>query len=164
MSNETSIETKVAVFGAGCFWGVEETFRTLAGVIETEVGYAGGKNAQVTYEEVCTDTTGHAEVIKITYNPNIIRYENLLDTFFHNHNPTTLNRQGVDVGTQYRSVIFYLDEEQRIEGQKAIENLNNSGKFRDPIVTQLEIFKNYVKAEDYHQKYLLKRGLSSCSL
>lgn len=162
MSNETSNENQIAVFGAGCFWGVEETFRTLAGVVETEVGYAGGKSDQTTYEEVCTDTTGHAEVIKITYNPNVIKFENLLDVFFKNHNPTTLNRQGVDVGSQYRSVIFYLDEDQRVEGEKAIKELDESNRFPNPVVTKLEAFKNYVKAEEYHQKYLKKKGLTSC--
>ncbi|WP_419173046.1 peptide-methionine (S)-S-oxide reductase MsrA [Halobacteriovorax sp.] len=162
MSNETSNENQIAVFGAGCFWGVEETFRTLAGVVETEVGYAGGKSDQTTYEEVCTDTTGHAEVIKITYNPNVIKFENLLDVFFKNHNPTTLNRQGVDVGSQYRSVIFYLDEDQRVQGEKAINDLDESNRFPNPVVTKLEAFKNYVKAEEYHQKYLKKKGLTSC--
>ncbi|EPZ52161.1 peptide-methionine (S)-S-oxide reductase [Bacteriovorax sp. BAL6_X] len=155
---------EVAVFGAGCFWGVEETFRKLAGVIETEVGYAGGNSDQTTYEEVCTDTTGHAEVVKITYDPSIIKFENLLDVFFNNHNPTTLNRQGVDVGSQYRSVIFYGNEEQKEAGVKAIKELEESGCFKNPIVTKLELLNNYIKAEEYHQKYLKKKGLTSCSL
>ncbi|MFG1592122.1 peptide-methionine (S)-S-oxide reductase MsrA [Halobacteriovorax sp. CON-3] len=155
---------EVAVFGAGCFWGVEETFRKLAGVVETEVGYAGGNSDHTTYEEVCTDTTGHAEVVKITYDPSIIKFENLLDIFFNNHNPTTLDRQGVDVGSQYRSVIFYSNEVQKEAGAKAIKELEESGCFKNPIVTKLELLNNYIKAEEYHQKYLKKKGLTSCSL
>lgn len=163
-TESTNTESKVAVFGAGCFWGVEETFRTLAGVLETEVGYAGGNSSHTTYEQVCTDTTGHAEVIKITFDPSIITFNDLIGVFFNNHNPTTLNRQGPDEGTQYRSVIFYLDEEQRELGENAIAQADRSGNYRNPVVTKLELFKNYVKAEEYHQKYLKKKGISSCSL
>ncbi len=155
---------QIAVFGAGCFWGVEETFRTLAGVSETEVGYAGGNCSETTYEQVCTGETDHAEVIKITFDPSIITFNNLLDVFFENHNPTTLNRQGPDEGTQYRSVVFFLNDEQKELAQKAIEAADKSGKFSNPVVTKLEIFKNYVKAEEYHQKYLQKKGLTSCKL
>ncbi len=153
-----------ATFGAGCFWGVEETFRTLKGVTETSVGYAGGKTDNPTYQDVCTDSTGHAEVVQVTYDPAAISFEALLEVFFSNHNPTQLNRQGPDVGTQYRSVVFTSDDLEKEITLKKIDELNTSGRFRTPIVTTIEPEAPYWPAEDYHQKYLLKRGLTSCHI
>lgn len=154
----------IATFGAGCFWGVEETFRKLPGVINTEVGYMGGTIENPTYEEVCTDKTGHAEVVKIEYDPNEISYEQLLEVFWTCHDPTTLNRQGPDVGTQYRSVIFYHNEEQRKLAEASKKEWDASGRFKDPIVTQIVPASIFWRAEEYHQRYLQKRGLDSCSL
>lgn len=156
--------TELATFGAGCFWGVEETFRTLPGVIETAVGYEGGTLANPTYEDVCTHTTGHAEVVQVTYDPKKISYEKLLEVFFDNHNPTTLNRQGPDVGDQYRSVIFYHSPEQQKTAQESKDALTKSGKFRDTIVTRIDPAQTFYRAEDYHQKYLMKRGETSCHI
>jgi len=154
----------VATFGAGCFWGVEETFRKLPGVIDTEVGYMGGNKENPTYEEVCTDTTGHAEVVKIEYNPEEISYAQLLEVFWNNHNPTTLNRQGPDVGTQYRSVIFYYTEEQKRLAEASKKELDESGRYKNPIVTEIVPADTFWRAEEYHQRYLQKRGLDSCQL
>jgi peptide-methionine (S)-S-oxide reductase len=151
-----------AMFGAGCFWGVEETFRTLPGVISTAVGYSGGKTKNPSYEQVCTDRTGHAEVVKIDYDPDVISYEKLLDVFFSNHNPTQLNRQGPDVGTQYRSAVFYFDEGQRQAAEKAKSELAAGKKYNKPIVTEITPAAEFYPAEEYHQKYLQKRGRSSC--
>lgn len=153
-----------ATFGAGCFWGVEEFFRTLDGVSETTVGYMGGTTDAPTYEDVCTDTTGHAEVVQVEYDPDVISFDALVDVFFENHNPTQLNRQGPDVGKQYRSVIFYADETQKQIAEQKIAALSNAGRFNKPIVTTLEPLTNYWLAEEYHQKYLAKRGLSSCHI
>ncbi len=153
-----------ALFGAGCFWGVEKTFSDLDGVSATEVGYAGGDTQNPSYEDVCTDTTGHAEVVKITYDPATISFEALLKVFFENHNPTTLNQQGPDVGSQYRSVVFYYDNTQKDAAEKAVKDEQASGKWRNPVVTQVVAYSNYFPAEDYHQKYLDKRGLSVCHI
>lgn len=153
-----------ATFGAGCFWGVEEVFRTLDGVAETSVGYAGGQVDNPTYEQVCTDRTGHAEVVRVTYDPEVVSYETLLDVFFDNHNPTQLNRQGPDVGTQYRSVVFTSDESEKTAVASKINALSESGRFAKPIVTTIEPEAPYWPAEEYHQKYLQKRGLSSCHI
>lgn len=153
-----------ATFGAGCFWGVEEVFRTLDGVSETSVGYAGGKTDNPTYQEVCTDRTGHAEVVRVSYDPSVIGYDKLLDVFFDNHNPTQLNRQGPDVGTQYRSVVFTSDETERTLTQQKIAALDASGRFKKPIATTIEPEAPYWPAEEYHQKYLLKRGMTSCHI
>lgn len=156
--------SEIAIFGAGCFWGVEERFRELPGVLNTEVGYSGGKLPEPTYKEVCTDTTGHAEVVKIEFDPSRVSFEELLDVFWTSHNPTTLNRQGPDFGTQYRSVVFYTTEEQKniaLISKKKQEDLK---RFKDPIVTIIEEYSNYFKAEEYHQKYLHKKGVSSCSI
>lgn len=153
-----------ATFGAGCFWGVEETFRTLDGVAETSVGYAGGKTDNPTYQDVCTDSTGHAEVVQVTYDPDVVSFESLLEVFFANHNPTQLNRQGPDVGTQYRSVVFTSDDVEKEITVKKIDEINASGRLRTPIVTTIEPEAPYWPAEDYHQKYLLKRGLTSCHI
>ncbi len=156
------MQNSLATFAAGCFWGVEETFLTTPGVIKTEVGYAGGNVNDVTYEMVCTGTTGHAEAVNVTFDPEKVSYEKLLDAFFDNHDPTTKNRQGPDIGDQYRSVIFYHSPEQQAAAQKKIGELDRSGKFRRPIVTQVVPFTNFFRAEDYHQQYLRKRGLGSC--
>jgi peptide-methionine (S)-S-oxide reductase len=152
----------LATFAAGCFWGVEETFRTLPGVTSTRVGYTGGTVPDATYELVCTDTTGHAEAVEITYDSTQVSYEQLLDVFFANHNPTTRNRQGPDVGTQYRSAIFVHDDAQRTAAERFIAELEASGARGRPIVTEICPATTFYPAEDYHQQYLLKRGLGSC--
>jgi peptide-methionine (S)-S-oxide reductase len=151
-----------ATFGAGCFWGVEATFRQLPGVWRTKVGYSGGHTANPTYKEVCADNTGHAEVVQVEYDPTKVNYDQLLEIFWENHNPTTLNRQGPDVGTQYRSAIFYHSDEQRRTAEKSKQELSASGKWRNPVVTEIVQAKPFYEAEDYHQQYLEKRGLSSC--
>jgi peptide-methionine (S)-S-oxide reductase len=153
-----------ATFGAGCFWGVEESFRVLDGVIDTMVGYEGGITENPSYREVCTDRTGHAEVVQMTFDPAVMTYETLLAKFFATHDPTQLNRQGPDEGTQYRSVIFFHDENQARLALDAKEALEASGRFAKPIATQIVPATTFWPAEDYHQKYLLKRGLTSCEL
>lgn len=153
-----------AVFGAGCFWGVEAAFRQTPGVLSTEVGYAGGTVMNPTYEQVCTDTTGHAEVVAVEFDPGQVTFAQLLDIFFTNHNPTQLNRQGPDFGKQYRSVVFYADEAQQAAATAAKEQLAASGKFSKPIVTQIVPLTTYFPAEGYHQQYLEKRGMASCHL
>jgi len=155
---------KTAIFAAGCFWGVEETFRQLPGVISTEVGYTGGALENPTYEIVCSDTTGHAEAVKVEYDPSKISYEDLLNVFWENHNPTTPNQQGPDFGSQYRSVIFFQDEEQQKLAKQSLEDLEKSGKWKRPIVTQIIPATTFYSAEDYHQKYLMKRGLDNCHI
>ncbi len=157
-------ELQKATFGAGCFWGVEETYRKLEGVKETAVGYMGGTKAHPTYEDVCSDKSGHAEVVQVTYDPGSITYDKLLEVFWANHNPTTLNRQGPDVGTQYRSAIFYHDEAQKTTAEQSKAMLEASGKWSKPIVTEISPAKEFWKAEDYHQKYLMKRGKDACHL
>ena len=152
-----------ATFGAGCFWGVEAAFRQIKGVKETAVGYLGGTLQSPTYEDVCTGRTGHAEVVEVTYDPEQVGYEALLHVFWKNHNPTTLNRQGPDVGTQYRSAIFYHNEAQKAAAEKSKEEMNRS-KFDGKIVTEITPASAFYKAEDYHQQYLEKRGLSSCHI
>jgi peptide-methionine (S)-S-oxide reductase len=156
--------TELATFGAGCFWGVEETFRTMPGVIATAVGYAGGHTDHPTYKDVCTDQTGHAEVVQVTYDPSKIGYETLLKTFWENHNPTTLNRQGPDTGSQYRSVIFYHSPAQEAAARASIEQLEKARTFPRPIVTQLEAAPVFHAAEEYHQQYLKKRGMGACHI
>lgn len=153
-----------ATFGAGCFWGVEVAFRRVPGVLDAAVGYAGGTVPNATYEQVCTGRTGHAEVVQVEYDPERVGYEQLLDVFFVNHDPSQLNRQGPDVGTQYRSVIFFHDEAQEQAARAAKEALQASGRHRRPIVTQIEPFTTFYRAEAYHQQYLEKRGLASCAL
>ncbi|MEC7820339.1 MAG: peptide-methionine (S)-S-oxide reductase MsrA [Actinomycetota bacterium] len=147
-------------FGAGCFWGVEAEFRQLEGVLSTSVGYMGGTLENPTYEEVCTDLTGHAEVVEVEYDPSKLQYKDLLEIFFNLHDPTQLNRQGPDVGTQYRSVIFYENEDDKSVSKDFMDSI--STKYTKPIVTSLEKKTKYYVAEEYHQKYLEKRGLSSC--
>jgi len=158
------MKTEKATFGAGCFWGVEETFRKLKGVISTAVGYAGGAKENPTYEDVCTDETGHAEVVEIEFDPSQLKYEELLDVFWSNHNPTTLNRQGSDVGMQYRSVIFYHSPEQKMAADASREKIDKSGRFYLSVVTQVEPAPRFWRAEDYHQRYLQKRGQAHCTI
>jgi peptide-methionine (S)-S-oxide reductase len=153
-----------ATFGAGCFWGVEVAFRQVPGVSDAAVGYAGGAVADPSYQQVCTGRTGHAEVVQVEYDPAQVSYEQLLDVFFANHDPTQLNRQGPDVGTQYRSVIFYHDEAQAQAARAAKEALHASGRYRRPVVTEIVPFSNFFRAEEYHQRYLEKRGLASCAV
>lgn len=148
-----------ATFAAGCFWHVEDLFRKTKGVSKTEVGYIGGNLADPTYEEVCAGATGHAEAVQIDYNPDMISYEELLDIFWKNHNPTTLNRQGPDVGVQYRSAVFFHDDEQKEAASKSKEKLAGSGKLQNPIVTEIVPAPKFYRAEEYHQKYFQKHGL-----
>jgi len=154
---------KKATFGAGCFWGVEAAFRQIEGVTATAAGYEGGTLENPTYEEVCSHTTGHAEVVEVTYDPDQVPYEQLLDVFWAKHDPTQLNRQGYDVGTQYRSVVFFHDDEQRAAAERSKVELDASGRYRRPIVTQIEPAQTFYPAEDYHQRYLEKRGRASCT-
>src|SRR5262249_29953417 len=156
--------TEKATLGAGCFWGVEENFRRLKGVTSTAVGYAGGNKDNPSYEDVCSDETGHAEVVQVEFDPAQISYQQLLDVFWSNHNPTTLNRQGPDVGRQYRSVIFYHSPEQKTAAEASKSKLAASGKFNRPIVTQIEPAPKFWRAEEYHQRYLEKRGQSHCAI
>ena len=149
-----------ATFGAGCFWHVEDLFAKTKGVKSTKVGYTGGQLSDPTYEEVCTDKTGHAEAVEVEYDPTEISFEGLLEVFWNNHNPTTLNKQGPDVGIQYRSAIFYHDENQKEIAEKSKNLLDKSGRFSDPIVTQIVPAPVFYKAEEYHQKYFKKHGFS----
>jgi peptide-methionine (S)-S-oxide reductase len=158
------IPMKKATFGAGCFWGVEATFRRIPGVVETAVGYAGGQTENPTYKEVCTDRTGHAEVVEVEYDPSKVSYGQLLDVFWSSHDPTQVNRQGPDYGTQYRTVIFYHDDEQKAEAEASKQNLEASRRFARPIATQIVPAGPFYRAEEYHQRYLEKRGLENCHL
>jgi len=160
---ELSHQRATAVFAAGCFWGVEETFRATPGVLATAVGYTGGKKDKPTYKEVCTDTTGHAEAVRVEYDPQLVSYQQLLMIFFLNHDPTQVNRQGPDYGTQYRTGIFVFSEEQRATAQAVKDALQKSGRFVRPIATEITPAGEFFMAEDYHQQYLAKRGLSHCS-
>ena len=146
-----------ATFGAGCFWGVEELFSRLDGVREAISGYSGGSLDNPTYEDICTGTTGHAEVVRLHYDPELITYEELVDYFFRLHDPTTLNKQGADHGTQYRSVIFYHNEEQKNIAESIIKEREASGIYNDPIVTEVSPVEKFYPAEDYHQDYYLKK-------
>jgi len=151
-----------ATFAAGCFWHVESAFSKVQGVISTVVGYSGGNFKNPTYEHVCSDKTGHAEAVQIEYDPSKVRYKELLDIFWKNHDPTQLNRQGPDVGTQYRSVIFYHNEKQKKAAVASKEILQKSGTYNKPIVTEIKPTLTFYKAEEYHQQYLEKRALKSC--
>jgi peptide-methionine (S)-S-oxide reductase len=153
-----------ATFGAGCFWGVELTFAQMPGVIETAVGYEGGKLDNPSYQDVCTDRTGHAEVVEVTFDPAKITYEQLLDQFFSLHDPTQLNRQGPDWGTQYRSAVFYHSPGQKAAAEAVIARLTAEHRFVKPIVTQVVPAETFWRAEEYHQKYLEKRGVASCHI
>lgn len=154
---------ETATFAAGCFWGVEARFRDMNGVIDAQVGYIGGHKKDPTYKEVCTDTTGHAEAVEVIYNPDKISFEDLLEGFFNLHDPTQLNRQGPDFGSQYRSAIFYHNEEQKKAAEKMIGDLSKIQAFKNPIVTQIVPTSVFYRAEEYHQRYLEKTGrLGSC--
>ncbi len=148
-----------ATFGAGCFWGVEAAFRKIKGVSATSVGYTGGSLDSPTYEDVCTGRTGHAEVVEVEYDPSQVSYDELLAVFWDIHDPTTLNRQGPDVGTQYRSVLFFHIAEQEAAANKSKETIQSSGRFTSDIMTEITPASQYYKAEDYHQQYLERRGL-----
>lgn len=153
-----------ALFGAGCFWGVEAAFRQVEGVLATAVGYSGGRQENPTYESVCSGKTGHAEVVEVEYDPLKVSYEQLLNVFWENHDPTTLNRQGPDVGEQYRSAIFFQTPEQEAEALASKERLEKSGRYRRPIVTEITPARTFYKAEEYHQRYLEKHGLAHCRI
>lgn len=153
-----------ATFGAGCFWGVEAAFRKVKGVLTTRVGYLGGTLVNPTYQDVCSGNTGHAEVVEVTYDPEQVTYDELLAVFWDNHNPTTRNRQGPDVGTQYRSAIFFHTPEQEAAAHASRARLNASGRYKNPIVTEITPATEFHMAEDYHQQYLEKRGGSSCHI
>ncbi len=160
----TDRRQETATFGAGCFWGVEVAFRNVPGVTGAEVGYLGGTLETPTYEQVCTGRTGHAEVVQVEFDPERVSYEQLLDVFWELHDPTTLNRQGPDVGTQYRSAIFTHSDEQNTAATSSRDRLAASNRFSKPIVTQIEPATEFYRAEEYHQRYLEKRGLASCHL
>jgi peptide-methionine (S)-S-oxide reductase len=153
-----------ATFAAGCFWGVEAAFRQVPGVVDAAVGYTGGSLANPTYEDVCTDRTGHAEAVQVEFDPAKVSYDRLLDVFWENHDPTTKNRQGPDVGTQYRSAIFVHDAEQEKAAKESLDRQEKSGRFRRPIVTEIVPEETFWRAEDYHQRYLEKRGLAHCKI
>lgn len=154
----------LATFAAGCFWGVEATFRQLPGVSATRVGYIGGHTQNPTYKDVCTDMTGHAEAVEVQYDPSKISYDQLLNVFWENHDPTTLDRQGPDWGSQYRSAIFFHTPEQERSAKASREAWDNSGRFRNKIVTQIVPAADFYEAEEYHQQYLEKRGMASCHI
>ena len=156
------MNTETATFGAGCFWGVEATFRQVPGVVSTRVGYSGGSNDNPTYEQVCSDSTGHAEVVEVVYDPAQVSYDKLLDVFWTNHDPTQVNRQGPDFGRQYRSAIFYHSPEQQSAAAASKARLEQSGRFKQPIATEIAEAATFWPAEDHHQQYLEKRGMASC--
>lgn len=151
-----------ATFAAGCFWGVEEAFRHIKGITSTTVGYTGGTKENPSYKDVCSGTTGHAEAVEVEFDPAQVSYRELVAAFFQNHNPTTLNRQGPDVGAQYRSAIFYHDAEQEAEARASIAALEKAHIFNRPIVTEVKPAASFYRAEEYHQQYLAKRGAASC--
>ncbi|NYT01673.1 MAG: peptide-methionine (S)-S-oxide reductase MsrA [Methanosarcinales archaeon] len=151
-----------ATFGAGCFWGVEAAFRKMMGVVSTAVGYMGGTLDNPTYRDVCTNRTGHAEVVKVVYDPSLVSYQELLEAFWRMHDPTTPNRQGPDYGTQYRSVIFYHTPEQEAQARASRDHLQRSGRLGRDIVTQIEPASQFWRAEEYHQQYFEKTGRTSC--
>ncbi len=153
-----------ATFAAGCFWGVEETFRLMKGVLATRAGYTGGSMPDPTYEDVCTDRTGHAEAVQVEFDPAQVSYADLLNLFFESHDPTTPNRQGPDVGTQYRSAIFFHTPEQEAVARAAKDRLEREHRFRGRIVTEIVPAATFYPAEEYHQRYLAKRGLSHCNI
>ena len=153
---------EIATFAAGCFWGIEAAFRRVPGVIEAISGYEGGHKENPTYKDVCTDTTGHAEVVQVTFDPEKVSYTQLLDTFWGIHDPTQVNRQGPDFGKQYRTAIFFHSPEQEAAAKKSKQALEASGKFKRPIATEITQASTFWRAEEYHQKYLEKRGVESC--
>ena len=156
--------SEIATFGAGCFWGVEANFRRIPGVIEAISGYSGGHKENPSYREVCTDTTGHAEVVQVTFDPEKVTYEQLLDAFWKMHDPTQVNRQGPDFGKQYRTAIFFHSPAQEAAAKKSKQALDASGKFRQPIATEITSAGPFWPAEEYHQRYLEKRGATSCHI
>lgn len=162
MMSEQTLEQ--ATFGAGCFWGVEATFRQTPGVVDTAVGYEGGTLENPTYKDVCTDETGHAEVVEVTFDPAQVSYGTLLNVFWENHNPTTINSQGPDYGSQYRSAIFFHSPEQQTAAQASKDTWDKSGRFKRPIVTEIVPAQTFYRAEEYHQQYLQKRGLAHCHI
>ena len=164
VKEQSKVAIEKATFGAGCFWGVEARFAEIPGVIDTAVGYEGGDLEHPTYKEVCTDRTGHAEVVDVTFDPSRVSYDTLLDAFFALHDPTQLNRQGPDWGSQYRSVVFTHSGEQAQQAKAKIGELNASGAYRKPIVTKVEPATTFWKAEEYHQRYLEKRGMVHCHI
>ena len=164
MTTDTTTKTEIATFGAGCFWGVEAAFRQIKGVKATAAGYMGGRLENPTYEDVCYRDTGHAEVVEVQFDPVQVSYETLLNVFWENHDPTTLNRQGPDIGEQYRSAVFFNTPEQQTAAEASKEQLERDGRFRRPIVTEIVPAGAFYKAEDYHQQYLEKRGLSTCHI
>lgn len=151
-----------ATFGAGCFWGVEAVFRQTEGVTSTQVGYLGGNYENPSYTDVCTGRTGHAEVVEVEYDPSIVTYEKLLKVFWDNHDPTQYNRQGPDVGTQYRSAIFFHSADQEAAARASKQTLERDGKYKRPIATEITPTSKFYRAEEYHQQYLEKRGLAQC--
>jgi len=156
--------TEIATFAAGCFWGVEAKFRMIPGVVDAVVGYSNGHTKNPTYKDVCTDETGHAEVVQVTFDPAQVSYEKLLEAFWMLHDPTQMNRQGPDSGTQYRSAIFIHSPEQEADAKKSKAALEASGKFRRPIATEITPAGTFYRAEEYHQRYLEKRGAASCHI
>lgn len=156
------MQTELATFGAGCFWGVEIAFRQIPGVLDALSGYSGGTMPNPTYEDVCADRTGHAEVVEVRFDPSRVSYDTLLDVFFTSHDPTQLDRQGPDVGRQYRSAIFYHGDAQKAAAETAKRKWDASGRWKRPIVTEISPAAPFWKAEEYHQRYLEKRGLASC--
>lgn len=162
MSANSTDRIETATFGAGCFWGVEAEFRRVPGVVDAAVGYSGGTTANPTYQDVCTDRTGHAEVVQVKFDPNRVTYAQLVELFFELHDPTTKNRQGPDFGTQYRSAVFYHSPEQQRIAEEIKNRLEISGRFCRPIVTEISPAAEFYRAEEYHQRYLEKRGQASC--
>lgn len=156
--------TELATFAAGCFWGIEAAFQRIPGVIDAAVGYSGGHTENPTYKDVCTDETGHAEVVQVTFDPAKLSYEKLLDAFWEMHDPTQVNRQGPDFGSQYRTAIFFHSPEQKAAAEKSKAALQASGKYRKPIATEITAASTFYRAEDYHQRYLEKRGAASCHI
>ena len=163
-AEEGAVKIEKATFAAGCFWGVESAFRQLSGVIDTQVGYTGGSSACPSYKDVCTDTTGHAEAIEITFDPATISYEKLLEFFWRMHDPTLVNRQGPDIGTQYRSAIFYHSPEQKAVAEASKAALDKSGKYKKPVATQIVPAGPFYRAEEYHQRYFEKNGGPACHI
>lgn len=158
------MKTERATFAAGCFWGVESAFRQVDGVMDAQVGYTGGKTEKPTYKDVCTGTTGHAEAIEITFDPAKVSYQTLVELFFKMHDPTQVNRQGPDVGTQYRSAIFYHSPEQKVAAEAAKAALDKSGKYGAPVATQILPAGSFYRAEEYHQRYFEKNGGPACHI
>jgi peptide-methionine (S)-S-oxide reductase len=155
---------ETATFAAGCFWGVERAFCSIKGIVSTEVGYAGGKTKNPTYEQVSTGKTGHAESIRVVFDPKVVSYKELLEAFWKKHDPTTPNRQGLDFGSQYRSIIFYHSKKQQREAEASKEALGKSGRYWNKIVTEIVPAKEFYRAEEYHQKYFQKRGGGTCGI